>query len=203
MAQAGPKPEIGEQTMIATVPITGKNRELPSSLMHKLTRRGQYDPEVEFVRAEADCRKAADELRAAIDRKYAIDTAEEVKEDIRLELDATGALDSNGVEALRAEAEFYRAKLAEIEAAPVTIYDQAKAAVENGETEATLYKSSAERVSLYQYSSGLRLAYQKIDERGIVKKAVRVECGHLSPTRGWVWTLTRAEYTRWVARIEK
>jgi hypothetical protein len=185
---------------IATVPITGRSRKLPASLTRKLTRRGQYNPEVALVRAEADCRKAADELSAAIEQKYP-DTAEEVKEDIRLELDATGALDSNGVEALRAEAEFYRAKLAEIEAAPISIYDQAKQAVERGETEVTLYKSRNKCVSLYQYNGGLRLGYQEYDERGIVTRTVVTECGHLNLTRGWIWTLTRAEYARWVARI--
>jgi len=97
---------------IATVPIVGKKANLPKGLASKLTI-GDYDPEVAYVKAEAEARQAAQELAAAIEQAYP-DSAEQVKEQLRAELDATGALDSDDVNALRKEAQFYRSKLEEI-----------------------------------------------------------------------------------------
>lgn len=100
------------------VPITGKSRNLPTSLTRKLNRRSAYDPEVAFVRASTNALHAANGLRGTITRIYG-DDAEAVLGSIRQRLDATGVLEMDTVAGLEAEAEFYNRCAAELGLAEV------------------------------------------------------------------------------------
>lgn len=81
-----------------------------------------------------------------------------------------------------------------------TVYNQALNAVSGGRTSAKLYISKSKYIFLNRSNGNLFLVYQERDARNLVQKCEQVKCATYMPGRGWIFTLTRPEYTQWVGR---
>lgn len=82
----------------------------------------------------------------------------------------------------------------------MTIYDQALQAIKDKQLSAELYTSATRRVFLKQINGDIKLIYQEIDAGGFVRKVETVDAAIFMPNRGWVFTLDRDTYERWVKR---
>lgn len=82
----------------------------------------------------------------------------------------------------------------------MNIFDKALQSIKNNKVNAALYTGERKSVYLKQTNGGVSLIYQERNERNLVTKTETVRCGFYSPRYGWVFSLDRDEYARWVAK---
>lgn len=117
--------------------------------------------------------------------------------------------DPNVPDTVEATTEFWRGVIAEIKPRPASLYDLARDLIETGKTQ----WSAGESVAIWRGAShsavvteggrdGGGLLYLEM-RNGKPGQVVRVQVGHLSPRKGWQFSLTRPEYERWAARTRR
>jgi len=82
----------------------------------------------------------------------------------------------------------------------MNIYEQALTAVNENKISAELFTGGAKHIFLSQTNGGLYLVYQERDKHNLVRKTEQVKCAFYNPRRGWIFSLDRDTYRRWVAR---
>lgn len=80
------------------------------------------------------------------------------------------------------------------------IYTQALRAINNNNLSAKLFSGATKHVFLNRTNGSIKLVYQRRDASNLVQKCEQVECGTYMPGRGWIFSLDRDTYTKWVER---